>query len=349
VSSAAKLKALGVSVPAWQDVWKSPHPALQSTLSLAITKHRHGELVKEVDALDGKALGGRIAQDKAKAAAAPESGAWLTASPHIAPMTDVQFQYGMRQRLQVPVSGLDRHVCKCGSRVDALGVHAHTCKFMAGWRTNRAAGQEALVRLALKAAGPEFCTVLPGQPHVDAHADRRPGGSDSKKEVNVRADIGFILTGQNPSGAITLVDCTLVATTRLSSKPIKKAGEAAAAAELAKNQYYSRSFMPRAVGPKAVIRGFAQETEGPMGPYALSLLKQCARAMPAYGMPGQCPVGLRYRNFIERFSVLAQKSGAAAFHNYLNTFGPNAPPPSAAIDPLDSEEEEDEAGEGEGE
>jgi len=79
---------------------------------------------------------------------------------------------------------------------------------------------------------------------------------------------------------------------------------------------------------------FAQETEGPMGPYALSLLKQCARAMPAYGMPGQCPVGLRYRNFIERFSVLAQKSGAAAFHNYLNTLGPNAPPPSAAIDPL---------------
>ena len=53
-------------------------------------------------------------------------------------------------------------------------------------------------------------------------------------------------------------------------------------------------------------------------------------------------------NIIERFSVLAQKSGAAAFHNYLNTFGPNAPPSSAVID-SDSEEEEDEAGEGEGE
>ena len=219
---------------------------------------------------------------------------------------------------------------------------------MAGWRANRAAGQEALVRLALKAAGPEFCTVLPGQPHVGAYADRRPGGSDSKKEVNARADIGIILTGQNPSGAITLIDCTLVATTSLSSKPAKKAGEAAAAAELAKIQYYGRSFMPRAVGPKAVVRGFAQETEGPLGLYALSLLKQCARAMPAYGMPGQCPVGLRYRNIIERFSVLAQKSGAAAFHNYLNTFGPNAPPSSAVID-SDSEEEEDEAGEGEGE
>ena len=45
---------------------------------------------------------------------------------------------------------------------------------------------------------------------------------------------------------------------------------------------------------------------------------------------------------------LFQKSGAAAFHNYLNTFGPNAPPSSAVID-SDSEEEEDEAGEGEGE
>ena len=48
------------------------------------------------------------------------------------------------------------------------------------------------------------------------------------------------------------------------------------------------------------------------------------------------------------FSVLAQKSGAAAFHNYLNNFGPNAPPSSAVIE-SDSEEEEDEAGEGEGE
>jgi len=348
VDSAARLKAFGVSVPAWLDVWKVPHPALQSTLSEAITKYRHGELVKEVDALNGKAPGGRIAKDKTTAAAAPESGAWLTASPHIAPMTDAQFQYALRQRLQVPVPGLDGHLCKCGKRVDALGIHAHTCKYMAGWRANRAAGQEALVRLALKAAGPEFCTVLPGQPHVGAYADRRPGGSDSKKEVNARADIGIILTGQNPSGVITLIDCTLVATTSLSSKPAKKAGEAAAAAELAKIQYYGRSFMPRAVGPKAVVRGFAQETEGPLGLYALSLLKQCARAMPAYGMPGQCPVGLRYRNIIERFSVLAQKCGAAAFHNYLNTFGPNAPPSSAVID-SDSEEEEDEAGEGEGE
>ncbi len=87
---------------------------------------------------------------------------------------------------------------------------------------------------------------------------------------------------------------------------------------------------------------------GPLGLYAPSPLKQCARAMPAYGMPGQRPVGLRYRNIIERSSVLAQKSGAAAFHKYLSTFGPNAPPSSAAID-SDSEEEEEEAGGGEGE
>ena len=91
------------------------------------------------------------------------------------------------------------------------------------------------------------------------------------------------------------------------------------------------------------IRGFAQETEGPLGGYAKTLLKACAKATPAYGMPGQCPEALRYRYILERFSVLAQKSSALALRHYLCKHGPNAPAqitPETADTPADEEEEE---------
>ena len=74
-------------------------------------------------------------------------------------------------------------------------------------------------------------------------------------------------------------------------------------------------------------------------------MKACAKSTPAYGMPGQCPEGLRYRYILERFSVLAQRSSASALRHYLRTYGPNAPaqniPITATPDTDEEEEEED--------
>jgi hypothetical protein len=190
----------------------------------------------------------------------------------------------------------------------------------------------------------DFAALLPGQPLLEGYCARRRGGRDDKKETRARADVGFTLNRQKSRATVVLVDCKYVATTKDSSKPAKVAGEAAAAAERAKVQYYDRTFMERAGGPKVVVKGFGQETEGPLGPFAREVLRQCAEAQPAYGLPGQCPVGLRYRNIIERFSVLGQICGAEAFHYYINTLGPGAR--HANVDNVPLEEEEDGADEG---
>ena len=47
---------------------------------------------------------------------------------------------------------------------------------------------------------------------------------------------------------------------------------------------YNRSYVPRSDGPKVTVRGFAQETGGPLGKYAKSLLRTCAESTPSYGL-----------------------------------------------------------------
>ena len=199
----------------------------------------------------------------------------------------------------------------------------------------KAKDHQRALRAVARDAGLE---VLPGEPPADVYLDRKPGGSENK-QVNRRFDVGITLTEQN-TRKIQLVDLKFTATTKggAAAKPNEKPGDAATVAELGKVQFYNRTFQPHANGPKVAIRGFAQETEGPLGGYAKTLLKACAKATPAYGMPGQCPEALRYRYILERFSVLVQKSTSKAAPSPCGTTcastAPTHPPRSPLRPPI---------------
>jgi len=262
-------------------------------------------------------------------------------------MEDWEFKYAINNRLQIPLAELSKEgiVCRaCKKPVDKFGAHAHVCPKLQGGRTGRAKAHQRALRAVAREAGLE---VLPGESPADVYLDRKPGGSEDK-QVNRRFDVGITLTKQN-TRTTELVDLKFTATTKggAAAKPNEKPGDAATVAELGKVQFYNRTFQPHANGPKVAIRGFAQETEGPLGGYAKTLLKACAKATPAHGMPGQCPEALRYRYILERFSVLAQKSSALALRHYLCKHGPNAPAqntPEATDTPADEEEEEEDDG-----
>ena len=92
------------------------------------------------------------------------------------------------------------------------------------------------------------------------------------------------------------------------------------------------------------------ETGGPLGSYAKQLLETVAQEMPARGMPGQNPVGLRYRRILERFSVFIQEYNASVQRDlYIKCVRKRdqpAPPAvaGAAAEAAQAEEEEEEEG-----
>ena len=93
------------------------------------------------------------------------------------------------------------------------------------------------------------------------------------------------------------------------------------------------------------LKFFGQETGGPLGDYAKSLLRTCALTTPSYGLPGQDSASNRLRSFFERFSVLNQATKAQAVRHYLRDRGlappPNPDAPDAAPVPEEEEEEEE--------
>jgi len=140
-----------------------------------------------------------------------------------------------------------------------------------------------------------------------------------------------------------------VATTTASRKATyAEAGNAANDAEVAKRQYYARTFQPLTgpAAPKVTVRGFAQETGGPLGKFAKELLYRLASQARPKGLPGQHPVDHRYRNYIELFSVLNQRCNAQAHLHFIRSCAhPGAPPPPASAyhnQFIDEEEEEEE-------
>jgi hypothetical protein len=264
-------------------------------------------------------------------------------------MDDFVFSLAIRQRLGIPVEevkeGAKCH--QCNQHLDRHGNHAHTCKALRGLRAARAAHHQSTLRFVIRDAGATLC---PGEPPVDVYLDRKPGGNPDVREKKHRFDVGVTLKGHpSHNSAMELIDLTFVATTKQSSKvTYAEAGKTANDAEVAKRQFYARTFqpLPGPAAPKVNVRGFAQETGGPLGKYAKELLYSLASQARPKGLPGQHPVDHRYRNYIELFSVLNQRCSAQAHLYFIKTcVHPGAPPPPASTyhsQHIDEEEEEEE-------
>ena len=211
-----------------------------------------------------------------------------------------------------PASGLVTTCALCGSKdMEGLGAHANLCPKLQGHRTAYAGLQQRPLRGALRAAGAE---LYPGEPPMDVFMERKPGGDPAQQQKAIRCDIGFTLSGQN---LVTLVDLTHCATSAASrATAYKNAGDAASKAENNKECFYKRTFQHGANLPPCEVRGFAQETGGPLGAYAKLLLHSCATLAPQWGLPGRNNIGGRYRRLTERFSVLNQRYVAATQRHY---------------------------------
>ena len=335
-----------------KDTWAKTVTSGQTTITRAINALIRKRVDEEVAQLPKSSLEGRVRVDAHKARQAPESGAWLTANPtrthHDLHMDDFTFSLAIRQRLGIPVEevkeGAKCHQCK--QHLDRYGNHAHTCKALKGLRAGRAAQHQRTLRSVCRDAGATLC---PGEPPVDVYLDRKPGGNPDEREKKNRFDVGVTLKGHPLHTKMELIDLTYVATTKQSRKvAYAEAGNTANDAELAKRQFYARTFqpLPGPAAPRVNVRGFAQETGGPLGKYAKELLYSLASQARPKGLPGQHPVDHRYRNYIELFSVLNQRCNAQAHLHFIRTcVHPGAPPPPPSAyhnQHIDEEEEEEE-------
>jgi hypothetical protein len=344
VCGEAVAKDLGV-----RDIWPAVRPGVQKRLSGVASERAASELDEQIRALDPTSDAGKVRMDNHLAQGARESGAWLSAVPS-APgcaMTDFTFQHAMRARLGLPMilpGGVAVDKCpECDKTMDPYGNHAHVCNKFMGHRANRAAKQKAVLVAVLREA--EF-PLWPGEPPVGVFMDKRPeaGAAADKKQ---RFDVG--ITPKEQNGRTQLIDLVCTATSK-GKASYKKAGQAATAAEALKIRNYIRNYVMSPAGPPGDVRGFGMETGGPLGSYAKQLLETCAQEMPARGMPGQNPVGLRHRRILERFSVFIQEYNASVqrdlYIKCVRKMDQPAPPAvaGAAAEAAQAEEEEEEEG-----
>ena len=323
----------------YRNIWLKPMPQAQSTLYALTIAHNVQQIEANLSKLDYKSVDGRYRRDAHKASTAPEAGAWLTANPQRlgCKMTDVTFEHALYERLCLPRLGInpDDKCHLCNKPVDTYANHAMLCPGMQRFRTARARLHQELLRQVANKAG---LSVYPGEPAVAMFMDAKPGGRQDP-ETAARFDLAITSKGQNGEIRVDAVDLKFTATTKASDKKTyAAAGDAANRAELGKCQYYNRSYIASPGGPKVVVRGFGQETGGPLGDYAKSLLRTCAMTTPSYGLPGQDSASNRLRSFFERFSVLNQ----ANLRDRGLAPPPNPDAPSAAPVPEEEEEEEEE-------
>jgi hypothetical protein len=318
----------------YRNLWGETKPQVQSALYALAAAHAKQLVEDNLAKLDPNSAEGRYRRDAYLASTAPESGAWLTANPLAwgSKMTDATFKYALYERLCMPRPVI-QHGAKCHAcdkPVDTYGNHLHGCPDMQRFRTARAALHQDLLKRVARKAG---LSVYPGEPAVRIFFDAKPGGTENM-ELKQRFDAVITSTRQNGSVKADAIDLKFTATTKVSEKTkYAAAGDAANRAEKGKVQYYNRSYVPRSDGPKVTVRGFAQETGGPLGKYAKSLLRTCAESTPSYGLPGQDSVGARYRGILERFAVLNQNCNALASRHFFRAAAlarAPVPPPTAA-------------------
>jgi hypothetical protein len=233
-------------------------------------------------------------------------------------MSDYEFQLALRGRLgmQMPEVTAAGGVCSaCAKEMDTLGQHAHVSRKLRDVRAANAATNQQQLRRELKRAD-TVLTVLPGEPHLRTYMVEKEG---EETQDDPRADIIFILNNGQENGAHVLVDLVNCATSATSRKQSAVAGGAAQHAENRKNKQYARKWEAKPGGAPTCVRGFAQESAGPLGKFARDLLWLCAQHTASRGLPGDDSVGQRYSRIIERYSVLAQRRCAAVQKHYINT------------------------------
>jgi len=221
--------------------------------------------------------------------------------------------------------------------MNTLGQHAFTCPGLREFRSMQAAQHQRRLRGTTRAAG-EGIITLPDEPVVQTWMQPKAG-----REVTVekRADVGIIPKNGQNAGTIVLIDLTLVATST-AAKESGNTGAAAQRGESKKDQLYERDYERKpAPAPPALVKGFGQETGGPLGDFAKKFLRYCAEQTPPQGLPGHDPVGRRYGRILEHFSVFLQRHRALVQQQYIHQCCLPAPPeaePNDAAAPEEGEE-----------
>ncbi|KAG1652785.1 Retrotransposable element SLACS protein [Nymphon striatum] len=197
--------------------------------------------------------------DKARllAAASPKSGSWLEVLP--VPnlgtrLDDEAFRIGIGLRIGTALC--QPHKCRCGSTVDARGLHPLSCKYSEG-RFPRHGAINDIVKHALGVAG--FPSQL--EPvELDRGDGKRPDG---------------LTTFSYKMGKSMVWDVTVVdsyAATNINASAIK-ASSAAANAEEAKSLKYA------ALSQRYIFEGLAFVTSGELGPNAARVINEIGDMM----------------------------------------------------------------------
>ena len=290
-------------------------------------------------------LEGKVRREALLAHEAKESGAWMTASPWTpgTQMSDWVFGAAARAWLCIRVDEVqERTKCQvkgCGRTMDTLGQHAFTCPGLREFRSMQAAQHQRQLRATTRGARDGIIT-LPGEPVVQTWMQPKAG-----REVTVekRADVGIIPKNGQNAGTIVLIDLTLVATST-AAKESGNTGAAAQRGESKKDRLYELDYERKPTpAPLAYVKGFGQETGGPLGDFAQKFLRSCAEQTPPQGLPGHDPVGRRYGRILEHFSVFLQKHCALVQRQYIHQCclpaPPEAEPDDAAAAPEEGEAE----------
>lgn len=214
----------------------------QRTLDGAASQHRLDDLLARANQVDRARL---------LAAAAPHSGAWLSAIPVeslglLLPDDAVRVNAALRLGLRVQ----QPHHCRCGTLTDALGHHSLSCYSTPG-RLPRHAALNDVVYRALAAAG-VVATLEPRG--LDRGDDRRPDGITIFPYRQGRM-LMWDATCVNTFCSTHIYDCAIAA------------GAAARAAEERKRRRYEDLARRYDFAPIAV------ETSGVLGPAFSELLQ----------------------------------------------------------------------------
>ena len=248
----------------------------QRSLDESASKHRLDDLLTRANQFDRARL---------LAAAAPHSGAWLSAVPVeclglLLPDEAVRTNVALRLGRQVQ----HPHRCRCGEMSDALGYHSLSCYRNTG-RLPRHAALNDVVYRALAAAG--LVAIL--EPRgLDRGDGRRPDG---------------ITVYPFRRGRMLVWDATCV-NTFCNSQVIgcaSSAGAAARAAETSKRQRYAALAQRYEFAPLAV------ETSGVLGPSFGELLQDIGRRISQRSGEPRETAWLR-----QRVSLAVARGNAAA-------------------------------------
>ena len=254
----------------------------QRSLDDAASKHRWDDLLTRANQIDRARL---------LAAAAPHSGAWLSAVPVerlglLLPDEAVRVNVALRlgTRVQQP------HRCRCRTMSDAWGHHSLSCNRNPG-RLPRHAALNDVVYRALAAAG--LVAIL--EPRgLDRGDGRRPDGITVFPFRRGRM-LMWDATCVNTFCSTHIIDCA------------SSAGAAASAAEEQKRQRYAALALRYDFAPLAV------ETSGVLGPAFRNLLQDIGRRVSQRSGEPRETAWLR-----QRVSLAVARGNAAAICSPLS-------------------------------